>query len=454
MISVDKEVAQFASWPTRERIRALKRIIPRANVEDVLEKSGRARGFCRRLPGWFMVWFVIALGLFCRDSYRQVFRWLQPYRRGGTPGRSTLCEARKRLGLAPFRALAKTVVRLLGKPDAPGAFYRGMRLMALDGFVLDLPDTPENERVFGRPGSGRAPGAFPQARVLALCETGSHVLWRWLIKSIRIGEVTMAHHLLGCLEKGMLLLWDRGFFSYQTIREVLDRRAELLARVKNGLIFQPFRRLSDGSYLAKVYRTPRDRRKDQNGIIVRIIEYTFDDPGRPGCGIMHRLLTTLLDETLDAARTLIELYHERWEEELAIDEVKTHQRERPILRSRTPLGVLQEIYGLLLGHYAVRVLMYEAAVAKGIDPQRISFTATLKILRCRLPECPSSLRCLRTWHKALLEEIGEEILPDRRNRINPRVIKRKMSRWEKKKPKHCRYPQPAKEFRPAIVLLN
>ena len=325
--------------------------------------------------------------------------------------------------------------------------------MAIDGFVLDLSDTPENERVFGRPG-GRAPGAFPQARVLALCETGSHVLWRWQIKSIRIGEVTMAYRLLRQLDKGMLLLWDRGFFSYQTIREVLDRQSQLLARVKNGLIFQPLRTLSDGSYLAKVYRSARHRRKDQDGIEVRIIEYTFDDAGRPGNKLMHRLLTTLLDETLDPAVTLIELYHERWEEELTIDELKTHQRERPVLRSQTAIGVLQEICGLLLGHYAVRVLIHEAAAQKGIDPQRISFINTLKILRCRLPECPKSCRGLRQWYSALLEEIGEEILPARRNRINPRVIKRQVSRWEKKKPKHRHYPQPAKEFRPAIVLLG
>ncbi len=264
----------------------------------------------------------------------------------------------------------------------------------------------------------------------------------------------MAHRLLRSLEQGMLLLWDRGFFSYQTIREVLDREAQLLARVKNSLIFQPLRRLSDGSYLAKVYLSPRHRRKDLEGIIVRIIEYTFDDPGRPGHNVMHRLLTTLLDERLDPAMTLIELYHERWEEELTIDELKTHQRERPVLRSQTTIGVLQEIHGLLLGHYAVRVLMQEAAAGKGIDPQRISFTATLKILRCRLPECPTTRCGLRKWYKALVEEIGGEILPNRRNRINPRVIKRKMSRWEKKKPKHRHYPQPAKEFRPAIVLLN
>ena len=115
--------------------------------------------------------------------------------------------------------------------------------------------------------------------------------------------------------------------------------------------------------------------------------------------------------------------------------------------------MLQEIHGLLLGHYAVRILMNEAAARKGIDPQRISFTATLKILRCRLPSAHAALH-LRKWHEALVEEIGEEILPDRRNRINPRVIKRKMSCWEKKKTKHRHYPQPAKEFRRAVVLLN
>jgi Fe-S-cluster formation regulator IscX/YfhJ len=365
-----------------------------------------------------------------------------------------LCEARKRIGLAPFRALVQTVVRLLAKSDTPGAFYRGLRLMAIDGFVLDLPDTQENERVFGRPGSGRAPGAFPQARVLALCETATHVLWRCLIKSIRIGEVTMAHDLLRHLDKSMLLLWDRGFFSYQTVQEVLDRHAHLLARVKTGLIFRPIRHLSDGSYVAKVYRSARDRRNDEGGIEVRIIEYTFDDPDRPGNKVMHRLLTTLLDENLDPAVTLIELYHERWEEELTIDELKTHQRERPVLRSQTAIGVLQEIHGLLLGHYIVRVLAYETALQEGVDPRRISFTATLKILRCRLPDCPKNTCGLRQWYKALLEEIAEEILPDRRNRINPRVIKRKMSCWAKKKAEHRHYPQPAKEFRSAIVLLR
>jgi hypothetical protein len=452
VIDIGTEVDALASWPTRERTRALKRIIPRARVEEVLARTGHDRANCPRLPGWFLVWFVIALGLFCRDCYRQVFRWLQPFRPGAIPPRSTLCEARQRLGVAPMRLLAEQVIRLEGKPTTPGAFYRGMRTMALDGFVVDLPDTPANERAFGRPGSGRAPGAFPQARVLALCETGSHVLWRSLIKPCHRGEVTMAHHLLRFLRPDMLLLWDRNFLSYQTVAEVRQRRAHLLARIKSNLIFEPIRTLSDGSYLAKLYRSPADRRKDRDGILVRIIEYTFHDPGRPGSGELHRLLTTLLDEVLDPARTLIVLYHERWEEEVTIDELKTHQRERPVLRSQTPGGVVQELYGLLLGHYVIRVLMQEAAVSQGLDPQRMSFTGALKILRCRLPEAPASRRGRSRWYHNLIAEIREEVLPERRDRINPRVIKRKMSNWRKKRPEHRHYPQPTKEFAEAIVM--
>ncbi len=201
----------------------------------------------------------------------------------------------------------------------------------------------------------------------------------------------MSHYLLRFLQEGMLLLWDRNFLSYQTISEVRQRKAHLLARIKKNLIFEPLRVLDDGSYLSKIYRTSYDRQKDRNGIPVRIIEYTFDDPGRPGSGEPHRLLTTLLDERLDPAETLIVLYHERWEEELTIDELKTHQRERPVLRSQTPGGVVQELYGLLLGHYVVRVLMQEAAVTQGIDPHRLSFTAALKSSGVG---CPSARRAV------------------------------------------------------------
>ena len=401
-----------------------------------------------------MIWFLVALGLFCNDCYRQIYRWLVPWKKGDVPGRSTLCEARQRLGVAPLVYLAKEVVQLLAGRDTPGAFYRGMRLMALDGFVVDLPDLPANDAVFGRPGSGRAPGAFPQARVLGLVEAGTHVFWRWLVKPCHTGESPMTPPLLKHLQKDMLLLWDRGLFSYSHVQQVLGRGGHLLAHIKKNLVFRPLRRLRDGSYLAKLYRNPRDRDHNRDGILVRIIEYTFDDPNRPGAGEKHRLLTTLLDNRKDPAKTLVELYHVRWEEESAIDEFKTHEMERPVLRSQTPAGVVQEIYGLMLGHYVLRTLMHEAAKTVPVSPLRISFVGTLKILRCRLPQCPASRPARQQWWRNLLDEIAEELIPPRRNRVNPRVIKRKMSKWLKKRPKHYHCPQPSKQFRRSIVLLR
>jgi hypothetical protein len=326
MSTLSKDGDLAVRWSTAERLQALKQIVSRRAIAKALRPSKSKHRYCRRLPRWFMVWFVIALGLFGRDSYRQIFRWLHRFRPKIIPGRSTLCEARKSVGIAPLRRLANDVIQLQGQPDMPYAFYRGMRLMAVDGFVLDVADTPENDRVFSRPGSGRSPGAFPQVRVLSLCEAGTHVLWRSLIKPCSCGEVPMARPLLRFLEENMLLLWDRGFLSYNLVQEVRQQGAHLLARVKKNLIFRPLRRLSDGSYLAKLYPSPRYRERDQKGILVRIIEYTFEDPGRPGSGEKHRLLTTLLGSARHPAKRLIVVYHERWEEEITIDELKTHQR--------------------------------------------------------------------------------------------------------------------------------
>ena len=436
------------------RLSGLKRIVPASLVKRILRQSDQHTRIGARLPAQLVLWFVLALGLFCRDCYRQVFRALRPFRRGGVPGRSTLCEARHRLGTRPLVLLARQVVQLLGRPDTPEAFYRRMRLMAVDGFVLDVPDSPTNARVFGRSPGSRGASAFPQLRVLALCEAGTHVIWRWLSKPIRCSEQSMCPPLLRELQAGMLLLWDRNFLSFARVQQVVSRGAHLLARVQKNPVFKPIKRLADGSYLAKLYPTKAHRRRDRDGVIVRIIEYTFADPGRPGTGPRHRLLTTLRDATLDPAPALIALYHERWEEELAIDELKTHQLERPVLRSQTPAGVIQELYALLLDHYILRVLMVEAAVQQQLPPRRMSFTATLKILRCRIPEYPARPSAQRRWWSDLLAEISDEPLPPRRDRINPRVIKRKMSKWKKKRPHHYHYPQPTMHFRQSIRMLH
>jgi Insertion element 4 transposase N-terminal/Transposase DDE domain len=452
MIRIGMEAAQLRQWSSRQRLAALKRIIPKRKVTAALRRTGCGQNYCPRTPDGFMIWFVVALGLFCNDCYRQIYRWMVPWKKADVPGRTTLCEARKRLGVAPLVRLAAEVIKLLATPQMPGAFYCEMRLMAVDGFVVDLPDTPDNDRVFGRPGNQKSPGAFPQAQVLGLVEAGTHVFWRWLIKGCQVGEFRMLKPLLKKLQSGMLLMWDRGFTSFELVKQTLDRKAQLLAHWKNNRILPPRRVLSDGSYLARIYANDSDRRADRNGIDVRIIEYTLDDPARPGCGEKHRLLTTLLDEKLHPALTLVELYHVRWEEELAIDELKTHEMERPVLRSQTPAGVVQEIYGLMLGHYVVRTLMCEAAGRVPTSPLRMSFTGTLKILRCRLPECPQSPKARQQWWNRLLEEITEEQIPCRRNRINPRVIKRQQCQWPTKRPHHRKCAQPTRPFRDSVVL--
>jgi hypothetical protein len=445
-------LALLGQPPTNQRVAALKRIIPPSLVQQVLRQTGHAQRHCPTLPFWLVVWLVIGMGLFARDSFRIIFKHLQPYQPGCTPASNTIAQARLALGLLPMRLLSRAVVKLLCAADTPGAFYNGLRLMAIDGFVLDLADTPANERAFGRPASGYAAGAFPQARVLGLCETGSHAFFRWLVKPCRRGESSMVPYLLGWLEPDMLLLWDRNLLSFRNVTQVLSRQAHLLARARGNLIFEPIKQLADGSYLAKMYRTPADRKKDKGGVVVRIIEYTLNDPGRPSKQKTHRLLTTLLDAEVYPAVELVELYHERWEEELSIDELKTHQKERPTLRSKTPLGVVQEIEGLLLAHYAVRALMYQAAGERGVAPRGLSFTGALKILRLRLAEVPKGRAAARRWWERLLLEVGEEQLPARRERINPRVIKKKISHWPKKRPQHLKPPRPTMPFRESIVI--
>ena len=314
MIDLNQEVQAAAQLPRDDLQRALKRIISKKTVQAVLQQTRCRQRYCKRLPGWFMVWFLVAMGLYYRDDYTQLYRWLQ--RTSLPPGRSTLCMARHSLGVAAVRLLSQTVVQLLAQADTPGAFYRGLRLMALDGFVLDLPDRDQLARLFGRPQGGRTPGAFPQARVLALCEVGSHVLWRHQIKPIRRSEMAMAHTLLRHLQQDMLLLWDRNFLSYANVATVLGQQAHLLARIKKTLVFKPLRHFADGSYLAKIYRASWYKQHDRDGLRVRVLEYTFDDPGRPGSGQRHRLLTTLLEPSKHPAKKLIELYHQRWEVEI------------------------------------------------------------------------------------------------------------------------------------------
>ena len=447
-----------------DRLAGLEQVIPAEAVRQALQATGRTNQRRCKLTHEVVCWVVLALGLLTDLSIRQVFKHARRLRVGEeTPNRSSLCVARQRLGIAPLRHLFERIVRPLARPETPGSFYRGLRLMGIDGVVFDVPDSDANAAAFSRPSAGsRGDGAFPQVRKLSLVELGTHVEVAFVVRPITQGEQGMVGALLRHLDAEMLLLWDRGFFSYGLWQEVTARGVKILARVTGRLILEPIRNLADGSYLARIYRTPDDRRKDRGGIVVRVIRYMLDDPQRVGHGDVHTLITNLFDEDLYPSKELIILYHERWEQELVFDEQKTHQDpRRPTkpahLRSETPAGVIQEIYAVSLGHFVIRSLMFEAAGSAGLDPDRLSFLGCFQILKCRLPECNSSTpRRFEEWYRGLLWEMQRERTDDevRRNRINPRVVKRKMSKFKKKRPEHRHLPPLEKTFAETVVMLR
>ena len=285
--------------------------------------------------------------------------------------------------------------------------------MGIDGTVMDVPDSPANEERFGRSSGGRGDAAFPQIRKLSLVELGTHVETALAIGGYHDSEQKLVVQLFDKIPDDALLLEDRNFFSYDHWKELDSRGVKLLVRIKSNMILKPIERLPDGSCLAKIYPSSYDRDKDRKGIVVRVIEYTLDDPLRTGHGETHRLLTNLLDYMMFPAMELICLYHERWEEEQVYDEQKTHQDpRRPTkpahFRSQTPEGVEQEIYALSLAHFVVRALMLEAAKQENQDADRLSFTGCFQILQARLPECQSSTPAeLEQWYRLLLEEMAQ-----------------------------------------------
>ena len=396
-------------------LQGLYQLIPEDRLAFILGRTGRQSLRRRRLPAPSVAWLVIAMGLFADLAVPQVWRRLHPSADEPEPAESAFTQARRRLGVAPLRQLFEECARPMATHQTVGAFYRGWRLMGLDSTVLDLPDTPANDRAFGRPGTGRAPGAFPQLRLLALCELGTHAVCGLNLRPCRRNEQVMVLPLLGLLGPGMLLLWDRGFFGYELLGRVLATGAHLLARVQVRLTLTPLRRLADGSYLARLYPSGEAREQGRGGLLVRVIEYAHDDPGRPGRGERHRLITDLLNpEDLPAAEAP-GVYHERWEEELALDELKTHLggREVPV-RSKTPAGVVQEVYGLVLAHYVIRRVMHDAAVTGCIDPDRLSFSNSLRVLQCHLPESPQ--RPAAEWYRRRRRAVRRQQLRPRRPR--------------------------------------
>jgi hypothetical protein len=434
-------------------LRGLTQLIAQHRLDYILSRTSKQRRRQRRLTAASVVWLVIAMALFATDSIPKVWRKLHPCGDRPEPDESAFTKARRRLGVAPLRELFHAVAGPMAAAGTPGAFYRGWRLMAIDGTTFDMPDTPQNERIFGRGGNQRSPNAFPQVRVLALCEVGTHAVCDLALRPIHGSEQAMLPQLLRALQPGMLVLCDRGFFGFTAVTSILQRGCHLLARVRSRqLVFERLQTLADGSYLSRIYPSYWDRLKQRNGHTVRIIEYTHDDPHRPGYQAKNRLLTDILDPAQLPAHEAATLYHERWEQELVFDEIKTHLNGRELLlRSKRPRGVVQELYGLFLAHRLLRQVMADAAGTQALDPDRLSFTNSLRILQCHLHEAPSC--SVGQWYQRLRTEVAQQRLRPRQNRWYPRVVKRKMKKWDKKRPKHHHPPQPTKLYANSVLIL-
>ena len=361
---------------------------PIETVGEVLMSTGRMGQRERSLPAHVMVYYAIALALYADVSTREVLRCLLEGVRwlgdpagegvvdppGAIVGKSGISQARTRLGAAPLEALYRSVVEPVATEGTPGAWYRGWRVMSMDGTTLDVGDTKANARAFGRPASPRGvnvTGAFPQLRLVGLLETGTHVIAGAQLGGCRTSEVALAPGVLASLTGEMLCLADRGFMGFDLWRQAHATGAALLWRAGAQFTLPVIKQLPDGSYLSELHWNKRSESRDRTPIPVRVIEYTL--PGVPGAETKYRVVTNILEPRRAPAAELAALYHERWEMESAFDEFKTHLRgPRRVLRSKTPELVLQEAWGFLLAHFAIRALMHEAAL--GALPRATSHT--------------------------------------------------------------------------------
>lgn len=371
----------------------LARAFPRATVEAVIESAGARERRVRMLPAWLVVYYVLALALFMDMGGGRVMRKLAGTlawaARGVTvvvPSEEALSRARARLGPVPLRLLFEAVAGPLATAGTPGGFWRGRRVLSVDGTTLDVQDTPANWARFGGPGtaseSGQAlAGGFPKMRVVALAECGTRALIAARLGSYATSEKALTIELLPLLGQGMLVLADRNFPGHDLWGRAAATGADLLWRVGSSFPLPVQTVLADGTYLSEL-AVPKDKRRTgAEPITVRVVEYhLLDDRGNPTETFV--LITTLLDPASAPAAELAELYHDRWQIENAFGSLKSGLKgDGVVLRSKAPDGAEQELWALLCAYHAIRELMCAAAELAEHDPLRLSFVAALDAVR-------------------------------------------------------------------------
>jgi len=456
-----REIDTDCTFSSALSVDALSRALPPEAITRVIAQEGVGEARQRCLTMVLVVWLVIALHLYPTVSIGGVLRklarglrFIWPEPSISLPTDSAIAYRRSQLGARPLVALFKQRCQPIATAQTRGAWLFGLRAMALDGTTEDVPDTPANAAAFGRHTSARGASAFPQLQGVYLIECGTHVVTDAGFWPCHTSERLGGLRLLRSVKRGMLLMWDRGFHDFDMVVAVRQRKAHVLSRLPAHVKPVSLRSLPDGSVLAYLLPSEDARRRAGERILVRVITYTITDPALPGYGQVQRLITTLLNPCLAPAHAVACAYHERWEIEIVIDEIDTHQRlVGRTLRSLTPVGVIQELYGVLLAHYAVRTLMHEAALAGDVDPDRLSFVLALEIVRDAVAEfqmvAPEQQRAL---YERMLRDMAAKLLPARRMRSNARVVKRKMSNFKLKRPEHQQPPKPQGSFQDAVVV--
>jgi hypothetical protein len=368
--------------PVGVTLGSISKFFPRQQIEEILLATGREGKRRRKLPSLELMYYIVALGLWASEGCRSVLRRVVV--RKGSIGElefeslssdSAISQGRRRVGWEPLRAFYLLVVRPLATRATRGAWYRRWRLVTMDGSTLDVADTARNERAFGRPGASRGKAGYPQLRFVTLLENGTHVLFGAEMGPCTKGEATLAKKVISRLPADALCFADRNFFSYALWKAALATGAALLWRAKDAWILPKLKRFSDGSYLSKIYPSFEARRRDRDGIFVRLIEYRLGPAGSE----VYRLLCSILDPRKAPALQLANLYPKRWTIETALGELKTRLRgPRVVLRSKVPVLVRQDFYGILLAHFGVRALMHEAALQENIEPTDLSFLHALR----------------------------------------------------------------------------
>lgn len=437
--------------------------LPHEHIVAALTTAHQRQQRVRKLSHVVVVWLVIAMSIWTHLSIEHAFqklarglRFIWPEALPVWPTRSAVCQRRYQLGVQPFAALFQQRCIPCATPATPGAFAFGYRLMAIDGTVEPVPDTPRNAAYFGRMSGSRGASAFPQLRAVYLVECGTHALVDAGFWPCQTHERVGGYRMLRTLQPDMLVMWDRGFHAYGMFAGAVQRGSQVLARLSNLVTPQVRETLADGSALIDLPPTEHVRTADPAPIRLRMITYQLKDPALGDPTVQHRIVTTLLDPERYPAVDLVCTYHDRWEIEVVIDELDTHQRlvGRP-LRSQLPVGVLQELYGLLVAHYLVRTVMHEAALLHAVDPDRISFFHTVRLIQDAITESQMiDAHSLPQRYTQLLRDVGVCLLPPRRLRLYPRQVKQKMTKFLRKRPDDPPLPQPTMLFRAAVALVR